>query len=153
MHPYLRYRAFSLIELVIVVVIIGIIGAIAVPRYSAFAQNAKVSSYTNEINNIIEGVYEYAQTNGGYPAHEAGFAFPTELLDLFRDVPSEMKTPFDGVWRYKNMSGVVSVGSHKLSGTPDLDAMTRIDAILDDGNLTTGRFKSQGAAWFWMLVE
>jgi general secretion pathway protein G len=152
-HHYLRDRAFSLIELVIVVVIIGIIGAIAVPRYSAFALNAKVSSYTNEINNIIEGVYEYAQTNGGYPAHEAGFAFPTELLELFRDNPAEMGTPFGGIWRYKNQSGSVSVGSKKGSGSPDTEAMTRIDAILDDGNLNTGRFQSQGAAWYWMLVE
>lgn len=153
MHPYLLARAFSLIELVMVIVIIGIIGAIAVPRYGAFATNAKISSYTQEISTLIEGVYEYGQTNGSYPAHEAGFAFPTELADLFFEPQSDFKTPFGGIWRYKNSGGSVSVGSKKASGAPDTAEMTRIDAMLDDGNLSTGRFQAQGAAWYWMLVE
>ena len=148
-----RDNAFSLIELVIVVVIIAIIGAIAVPRYGDFAQRAKQSSYASEINNIVEQVYQYGLENGGYPPHEAGFGFPSELLDLFGAQEATFKTPYGGVWRYKNQLGSVWVGAFRAGGSPDVKYMTRIDSMIDDGNVLTGKFRAQGVAWYWILVE
>ncbi len=53
-------RGFNMIELMVVVVIIGILAAIAVPIYSKYAKNARVTEATGRIGDILTAAKSYA---------------------------------------------------------------------------------------------
>lgn len=53
-------RGFNMIELMVVVVIIGILAAIAVPIYSKYAKNARVTEATGRIGDILTACKAYA---------------------------------------------------------------------------------------------
>ncbi|HEX7880512.1 MAG TPA: prepilin-type N-terminal cleavage/methylation domain-containing protein, partial [Candidatus Eisenbacteria bacterium] len=56
-------RGFNMIELMVVVVIIGILAAIAVPIYSKYAKNARVTEATGRIGDILTAAKSYAIEN------------------------------------------------------------------------------------------
>jgi len=56
-------RGFNMIELMVVVVIIGILAAIAVPIYSKYAKNARVTEATGRIGDLLTAAKSYAIEN------------------------------------------------------------------------------------------
>jgi prepilin-type N-terminal cleavage/methylation domain-containing protein len=56
-------RGFNMIELMVVVVIIGILAAIAVPIYSKYAKNSRVTEATGRLGDILTAAKSYAIEN------------------------------------------------------------------------------------------
>lgn len=54
---------FNMIELMVVVVIVGILAAIAVPIYSKYAKNSRVTEATGKIGDILTAAKSYAVEN------------------------------------------------------------------------------------------
>lgn len=61
-------KGFTLIELLIVVVIIGILAAIAIPKFAATKDKAKLASVKTDVRNIMSVAEGKASDNGAYPA-------------------------------------------------------------------------------------
>ena len=59
-------KGFTLIELLIVVVIIGILAAIAIPKFAATKDKAKLSSVKTDVRNIMSLMEGYASDSGKY---------------------------------------------------------------------------------------
>ncbi|HEU4630415.1 MAG TPA: prepilin-type N-terminal cleavage/methylation domain-containing protein [Gemmatimonadaceae bacterium] len=61
-------KGFTLIELLIVVVIIGILAAIAIPKFAATKDKAKLASVKTDVRNLMSIMEGKASDNGGvYP--------------------------------------------------------------------------------------
>ena len=60
-----RKRGFSLIELTIVIAILGVIAAIAVPRYTAATQGAKLAALKASLDAIRTAIDLYAAEHNG----------------------------------------------------------------------------------------
>lgn len=61
-----RSDGFTLIELLIVVVIIGILAAIAIPKFAATKDKAKLASVRTDIRNIMSAEEAYYIDHGVY---------------------------------------------------------------------------------------
>ena len=61
-------KGFTLIELLIVVVIIGILAAIAIPKFAATKDKAKLASVRTDIRNIMTGEEAYFADYSSYTA-------------------------------------------------------------------------------------
>lgn len=59
-------KGFTLIELLIVVVIIGILAAIAIPKFAATKDKAKLASVQTDLRNIITAQEAYFADNATY---------------------------------------------------------------------------------------
>jgi type II secretion system protein G len=59
-------KGFTLIELLIVVVIIGILAAIAIPKFAATKDKAKLASVKSDIRNIETAEEAYFSDNQAY---------------------------------------------------------------------------------------
>jgi prepilin-type N-terminal cleavage/methylation domain-containing protein len=64
--PATNRKGFTLIELLIVVVIIGILAAIAIPKFAATKDKAKLASVKTDIRNIMTGQEAYFADYGTY---------------------------------------------------------------------------------------
>jgi prepilin-type N-terminal cleavage/methylation domain-containing protein len=60
-------KGFTLIELLIVVVIIGILAAIAIPKFAATKDKAKLASVKTDVRNIMSAMEAAASDSGAYP--------------------------------------------------------------------------------------
>ena len=71
-------NGFTLIELLIVVVIIGILAAIAVPKFGATKDKAKLASVKSDLRNLVSAQEAYISDNGSYyggPIPDPTFAY------------------------------------------------------------------------------
>ncbi len=59
-------KGFTLIELLIVVVIIGILAAIAIPKFAATKDKAKLASVKTDVRNIMSSMEAAASDDGAY---------------------------------------------------------------------------------------
>ncbi|HET8650662.1 MAG TPA: prepilin-type N-terminal cleavage/methylation domain-containing protein [Gemmatimonadales bacterium] len=64
-------KGFTLIELLIVVVIIGILAAIAIPKFAATKDKAKLASIKSDIRNIETAEEAYFADNAAYGVYSA----------------------------------------------------------------------------------
>jgi prepilin-type N-terminal cleavage/methylation domain-containing protein len=67
---------FTLIELLIVVVIIGILAAIAIPKFAATKQEARIAEMKSDLRNLAVAQEAYGSDNGTY----YGGAVPSSVL-------------------------------------------------------------------------
>ena len=66
MRTRLSNRGFTLIELLIVVVIIGILATIAIPKFAATKDKAKLASIRSDIRNVMTAQEAYWADFGTY---------------------------------------------------------------------------------------
>lgn len=134
---------FTLVEIMIVVVIIGLLAAVAIPamqRVQRAAQNARVA---NDFRVFAQAFETYALQHGVWPNNSGGGVVPSTPVSMAGDFKTEAwqaVTAIGGRWNWdRNMSGV-SAGISISSLTCTDAQLAEIDAKLDDGDLSTGRF-------------
>ncbi|AOS44471.1 hypothetical protein Verru16b_01533 [Lacunisphaera limnophila] len=147
----------SLVELMVVVLIISILFLAAVPTYQQIQRKARAAAIANDFRVFSSFFQAYAHERGSWPA-EAGAGIVPTGIDA-SDLQFEnwtRGTPIGGKfdWEYNQTHpGGTSPGGRWRSAIAinstadsalliDADLMETIDETLDDGNLTTGNFRS-----------
>ena len=141
-----RHAAFTLVEIMIVVVIIGLLAAMAIPAFQRVRERSLASRYANDFNQFSAAFQRYALENGGWPAGVVGGVVPTGM-DGYLPVPYTQPSPMGGNYGWSGPSGRIVL--QNTSATTSV--MQKVDAILDDGDLSTGDFTMSGANCFWHL--
>ena len=86
-----RQRGFTIVELLIVIVIIGILAALVIVAYTGIQTRARDAKSQTDAQAILKKAEAYAaDSNGIYPANEAGFgtgvgALGTDLAAVLGD--------------------------------------------------------------------
>ncbi len=137
-------RAFSMVELVIVVAIVAAIAVIVLPRVTGFSDRAKAAAAAAHILRLA-GAYEaYHAEFGAWPTDTPTVACPDPLLGRlsprdFSEPPVGSRvlslvwlTLPEGDWKRGRWVGLI---------TDDTEIVARIDAVLDDGDVSAGRFR------------
>ncbi len=151
-------HAFTLVEILIVVVILGILAAIVVPAFAGATDESRRGAFAESLHSLIESAEIYQARTGQHIPDSSSGVFPPELLGYIRESDFEGGTPVGGVWDTEfNDSGVTSAVGVHFDGTGETqdDAyMTLVDAIVDDGDLSTGVFRMLAASrYYYVLAE
>ncbi len=157
MRPRTRERrAFTLVEILIVVVILGILAAIVVPTFAGATDESRRGAFVESLHSMIQSAEIYQARTGRFIPDSSSGVFPPELDGYIRESDFEGGTPIGGVWDTElNDSGVTSaVGVHfdGTGQTQDDAYMTLVDAIVDDGDLTTGVFRRLAATRYYYVL-
>lgn len=152
----MRTRAFSLLELVIVVAVLGIVASIAVPRLSRGAQGASAAAVASSLRTLADAVLRYEAQTATRTTDWHTARVPNEMTPFIDPAWVAAPTPLGGHWDVeRNDSGVrFAVGIAYESGdTPPEDRLQSVDALLDDGDLATGRFRRIAVRRYYLVIE
>jgi prepilin-type N-terminal cleavage/methylation domain-containing protein len=138
----LHRKGFTLVETMVVVGIIGLLTSISVPALqkartgstaTALANNFRTYAQAFEIHTLEEGIWPPDANHGVIPDGMEG------QLPRFTET-----TAAGGNWDWEHMAMGVTAGISLRASNADPATLERIDDILDDGNLMTGNFISNG---------
>ncbi len=148
------HRGFTLVELLIVVIILGILAGIVIPSYNNTSTEAAQTAFAHELRIYIDAAVLYEAKEGSVLEDGASGEVPDGFASYINTLDWVQSTPVGGVWDTDSFTDVESaLGVHFLTDTPKSDAyMAKIDAIVDDGNLTTGGFQKFEAGRFYFII-
>lgn len=117
--PFNR-KGFTLIELLIVVVIIGILAAIAIPKFAATKDKAKLASVKSDLKNIMTAEEAYFSDAGTYTG-----SIPTTLFSPTAPNTAQITASASGY--------AATVTNSTIAGTPKSCTVTVGDGSATDG--------------------
>lgn len=148
-----RQRGFTLVEIMIVVVIIGLLAAIAVPAIQKVQRRSQNSRAANDIRVFAQAFDTYAAENGGWPPNVGPGVVPAGMSGTFKTDVWVATTIVGGRWNWdKNINGITAAISIS-SPTASSAQMTEIDAMIDDGDLSTGHFQFINTRYMYILED
>ncbi len=151
-----QQQAFTLIELIAVIVVLALLTAVVVPKYINYTQKASVTQLVANFKVLARGYSAYYRDYGAWPPDNDGsYGSPFLAQKYFDGNPWEAVSPIGGLWNWNvGLSGntpqqpadvcIYNVGTPSAATTA---IMTQVDAILDDGNLSTGLFVFEPGSW------
>jgi prepilin-type N-terminal cleavage/methylation domain-containing protein len=153
-RPPQRHRAgFTLVEIMIVVVIIGLLAAMAIPMFGRVREHTQNSRFISDLRTFAQAFETYAMKNGSWPPNAGTGVVPAGMTGELKD--SAWNTPKNSVggrwnWDTSNSYGGAAVISC-VSATASDTQMTAIDAMIDDGDLSSGNFQKLNNRFVYIL--
>ncbi|MGF1483778.1 MAG: type II secretion system protein [Opitutales bacterium] len=147
-------KGFTLVEIMIVVVIIGLLAAMAIPAFQVIRQNSQTARFVSDLRVFRDALEMYITKNPDYPIDSSTGAFPTELDGYFNEDLWVNGTTLGGEWDLEVEDNGVTVAVGVDNPTADLELLRKADTSLDDGDLSTGKFRLIAPGrYYWVLVD
>ncbi len=154
-----RRRGFTLIEILIVVVILGILAAITVPQFASASTDAARTTFMSSLRSFVDAGYRYQFEHAAELPDGSTGTVPAGFEPYVLEVQWEAITPIGGRWDTEPVvvdgetHGGIGVHFNGDGDTRDDAFMADIDAVMDDGDLTTGAFRSHGGGRYYWTID
>jgi type IV pilus assembly protein PilA len=146
-----RREGFTLVEIMIVVAIIGLLIAIAVPAFFQYRRDSENALFVNALRIGADSFRSYMIKHDVYPADRNPAQVPVGMAGYLANMDWTAPTPIGGLWDWDfNVFGVKAGLSAYLPDRTDAE-MAQIDAIIDDGNLSTGDFRKRSQGYIYII--
>jgi type IV pilus assembly protein PilA len=139
------------VEIMIVVMIIGVLAAIAIPAMRHLQRASQNRRFVSDLR-VFSGAFEtHVLANGGWPADGTPGVIPagmsTELPVTVWQATSSIGGQWD--WDYQQFGFTAGISIYQPTATRA--QLQQIDAMIDDGDLTTGNFRQRANGFIWIL--
>jgi prepilin-type N-terminal cleavage/methylation domain-containing protein len=150
-----RDSGFTLVEMMIVVAIIALLAAIAVPAFLRARQRSQNTKFINALRVASDALTLYAMENGGrYPADVNRGVVPEGMASyLDQSFDWTAVTPIGGRWDWDFNRPGAKAALSVVGSAATAERMMEIDAMWDDGDLNTGRFREIEGDRYADIVE
>ena len=147
-------KGFTLIELMIVVAIIGLLAAIALPTYSNFILRSKLTETAVQLGAFARDFNTSKQINGKYPDDVSVGVIPTNSSGLTIDKTQwETPTLLGGNWNWEGSNNHSYAGISIDGSTAEEEDFMQLDAIIDNGDLSSGKFRKTPNGRYTFILE
>lgn len=145
-------NGFTLVEIMVVVTIIGLLAAIAIPALQRVQRRAQNSRFVSDLRTYSQAFETYAMERGVWPPNALSGQIPAPLVGEIANKWTSTNT-LGGEWNWDtNRLGIVG-GIATTGVTVSASQMVEIDAMIDDGDVSTGSFRLFGTRYILVLEE
>lgn len=137
----------------VVVVIIGLLLAISLPAFSKVRINAYASRIANNFRVFSAAFETHALESGNWAPGVIGNALPEEVASYLKGTTWDQEPIPGGYydWEYDREGFTASISLAYDRDFPEV--FTKVDQIVDDGNLSSGRFVKISERYFFVLEK
>ena len=147
-------EGFTLAEIMIVVAIICLVAVIAVPSFLRARQRSQNTKFINALRVASSAFDTYAVEHNSYPADvNRGIVPPGMSTYLDTSLNWTGTTPIGGQWDWDKDVFSFKAAVSVVNPTASVQQLTEIDAMIDDGDLTSGRFRAQINSRYSCILE
>lgn len=147
-------RGFTILEIMVVVTIIGLIASIAIPAYSKSRQSSIVARTANDFRQFADKFQIESLSSGDWPADGLPATIPLGMEVELHDGNWGAETAIGGYWDWDYSTYGVTAAVSIDQPAVDEETMAQIDALIDDGNLSTGQLRLLSSSHFsYILAE
>jgi prepilin-type N-terminal cleavage/methylation domain-containing protein len=132
---------FTLVEIMIVVVIIGLLAAMGIPALGRVRERTENTTVANDLRTFSAAFDQYALEFGSWPADGAAGVVPVEMTGRISAAAWTRGTPGRGRFDWENGGVGIQAGISLFGCTFSDERLAKIDAMIDDGNVNTGKFR------------
>ena len=148
-----RHAGFTLVEIMIVLVIIGLLAAMGIPALMRVKSQSQYTAAANDLRTFTAAFNTFSMEEGMWPAESASGVVPIGMEDRIKS-ESWAKTTLGGAhWDWQNAVGGISAGIAMTDGDTSDSQLAEFDALIDDGNITTGRFRRVSDKPTFVIIE
>lgn len=137
----------------IVTSIVGLLASLAIPSMKTAGTQSRSARVAREIKTSGHAFVQYAFDQGEYPADKFPSQMANGMTEYLQGFPWGEETVIGGQWDWDyEVFGIhagVSINAPKWGD----DLMQEIDAMIDDGNLSSGQFRKRPGGYIYILEE
>ena len=143
-----------MVEIMIVVSIIALLVIIAVPSFLHAREQSQAAKFVNALR-VASGAFEtYAAEHNAYPPDVNRGVVPPGMETYFGPTLDWTKpTPLGGNWDWDYNVFGFTAGVSAVGTNASTQQMQDIDAKIDDGDLSTGRFQNTANGRYTLILE
>jgi prepilin-type N-terminal cleavage/methylation domain-containing protein len=146
-------KGFTLVEVMIVVATIAMLAAIVIPGFMRIRENAQNSCYAADIRVATTAFIQYSIDFGHYPPDANPAVMPTGMDEYLKKVAWTKPDVLGGKWDWDNQQFGIKAGVSSYQPTAALTQLQRYDAMIDDGDLSTGQFRARTSGYITVIEE
>lgn len=146
-------QGFTLVEIMIVAALIGLLASLAIPGMRLARQHSQDTAFLNDLRIIEDSISTYNLANHRYPEDVSAAVMPPSLASYLPRMNWENPTPIGGYWIFSGNAGGFKCSIGVMQPGRTANEMAEIDAKLDDGNLSSGRFRLVSGNLYIKIIE
>jgi prepilin-type N-terminal cleavage/methylation domain-containing protein len=152
MHPHHRKRVgFTLVEISITVAVIGILAALCGPFVFRSITCCRCYRFAKEIRTAANAFEQYAMDHGFFPQDAGPAQLPVGMEGYLNRFSWEKETVIGGFWDWVAGGEGQGLGISVNSPSFSSKQIQQIDSLIDDGDLSTGLFRSHASGYIYMI--
>jgi prepilin-type N-terminal cleavage/methylation domain-containing protein len=144
---------FTLVELMIAIMIIALLAALALPGLRRAREGANNARFSGDLHVATSAFEEYSTAAGHYPADTTPGVIPAGMDEYLVRLNWAGETALGGQWDWDCGQFGFKAGVSVFQPTASVAQMQRLDALIDDGNLATGIFRSRPSGYISIIEE
>lgn len=150
---YTKQSGFTLLELMLVVAILGLLSTFAMASYDSYITRSKLTEMANQLGHFAREFEIWKQVHGRYP-NDSHIALPPDAPQLnINEAQWLAITALGGTWNWEGPDRHDFAGISIMGPTASEEHLRQFDAIIDDGNLSTGKFRRLKAGRVTYILE
>ncbi len=151
-------QGFTLIELLVAIAILGVLAAMAIMSYNSYRERAKLGVIATDLRTFGISFEAYNVSNGCYPPDSHNEA-PNNLkngygTENYLPIGAWINPPYwGGFYNWEGPDTYSFAGISLYNTTATNSIMVRLDQLMDDGNLSSGRFRDESGRYTYIVND
>ncbi len=148
-----RMKGFTLLELMVAMAIIGILLVFGARAYQNHILKSELTQMANQLAQYARDFTTWREIYGRYP-NDSHLVLPPDAPNLNIN-PTEWAAPtlLGGNWNWEGPDAYSYAGISIDGATATEEHVKMFDSIVDDGDLSSGKFRQTGGGRFTFIIS
>ena len=158
LKKYEQKQGFTLIELLVAIAILGLLAAMAIMSYSSYRERAKLGVIATDLRTFGISFEAYNSTYGCYPPDSHNES-PNNLkngygTENYLPIGAWINPPYwGGFYKWEGPDNYPFAGISLFNTSATNSTMVRLDQLMDDGNLSSGKFRTESGRYTYIVSD